>query len=376
MAVSIANADIVTPHAVIRGGLAVENGMISEIGAEHGGEDFNGDLLIPGLIDIHTDNLEKHFFPRPGVDWNTQSAAIIHDGMCASVGVTTVFDSLSVGSWSSNEARHLENMIKLVDGLEQATQAGMLKSQHFIHWRCETSSPVLADLLDQLIDKELTRLLSVMDHTPGQRQYPDIEKHKARWREHLGLSASEIEERIESALANQAKFSPANRETVSKVAKARDLSLASHDDQLPSHVEEAKAIDAHISEFPTTLEAASLAKEYGMTVVMGAPNLMRGGSYSGNVSASDLAHEGLLDAFASDYVPRSMIEAAFALTKEPFGWSTPEAVATVTKAPAESVGLTDRGAIEDGKRADFIRVHMKDGRPLIRGVWVKGERVS
>ncbi|MEL7546243.1 MAG: alpha-D-ribose 1-methylphosphonate 5-triphosphate diphosphatase [Pseudomonadota bacterium] len=376
MAVSIVNANIVTPEAVVPGGLAAEHGMIAEIGAEHGGEDFDGDLLIPGLVDIHTDNLEKHFFPRPGVDWNTLSAAIIHDGMCAAVGVTTVFDSLSVGSWSSNEARHLENMIQLVDGLEQATHAGLLKTQHFIHWRCETSSPVLTDLLDQLIDKELTRLLSVMDHTPGQRQYPDIEKHKARWREHLGLSEAEVEERIESALANQAKFAPLNREAVSKVAKERDLSLASHDDQLKSHVEQAKAIEAHISEFPTTLEAAGTAKDYGMTVVMGAPNLMRGRSYSGNVSASDLAHEGLLDAFASDYVPRSMIEAALALTKEPFGWSVPDAVATVTKAPAQSVGLDDRGALEVGKRADFIRVHVKDGRPLIRGVWVNGERVS
>ncbi|MEL6693503.1 MAG: alpha-D-ribose 1-methylphosphonate 5-triphosphate diphosphatase [Pseudomonadota bacterium] len=372
----ITNAKIVTAADVVDGSLAVVDGKIEAFEPNGSGVDFDGDYLIPGLVDIHTDNLEKHFYPRPGVDWDAQSAAIIHDGQCVSVGITTVFDSLSVGSWSDNEARHLENMLKLVEGLEVADQKKQLKGSHLLHWRCETSSPVLEDLMSKLVPHRMTHLLSVMDHTPGQRQYPDIEKHKARWKAHLGLTDDEVEARVANAQEKQAKYTPMNREAVDRIAKERDLKLASHDDQLPEHIEQAVEIDATIAEFPTTLEAARLAKEHDMTVVMGAPNLMRGGSYSGNASAADIANEGLLDAFASDYVPRSMIEAAFRLTLEPFNWSLPAAIATVTSNPAVSVGLTDRGEIQEGLRADFVRVQVKEGRPLIKGVWVEGERVG
>lgn len=376
METRISNARIVTPNEVVESSLAVSEGCIQAFEPNGSGIDFDGDYLIPGLIDIHTDNLEKHFYPRPGVDWDAQSAAIIHDGQCVSVGITTVFDSLSIGSWSDNEARHLDNMLKLVEGLETADQEQQLRGHHLLHWRCETSSPVLEDLMDKLVPHRLTHLLSVMDHTPGQRQYPDIEKHKERWKAHLGLTDEEAEARVANAQEKQAKYTPMNRNVVDKVAKKRNLALASHDDQLPEHIHDALAIDATIAEFPTTIEAARLAKEHNMTVVMGAPNLMRGGSYSGNASAAEVADAGLLDAFASDYVPRSMIEAAFRLTQPAFDWSLPKAIATVTANPADSVGLSDRGRIEEGKRADFIRVRVKDGRPLIRGVWVAGERVG
>lgn len=376
MEMLISHAKIVTPTEVFEGALGVSDGHVASLDSQAGGVDFAGDYLIPGLVDIHTDNLEKHFYPRPGVDWDPRSAAIIHDGQCVSVGVTTAFDSLSIGSWSDNEARHLENMLRLVEGLVAASNAGHLRGTHLIHWRCETSSPVLEDLMEKLVPNPLTHLLSVMDHTPGQRQYPDIEKHKARWKEHLGLTEEEVEARVENAMAKQARYAPANRKVVARFAQSGGLALASHDDQMPEHIDDALAINATIAEFPTTLEAARLAKQNDMTVVMGAPNLMRGGSYSGNASAADVAEEGLLDAFASDYVPRSMIEAAFALTQAPYNWSLPDAIRTVTHAPAACVGLADRGAIEIGKRADFIRVRIEDGRPLVRGVWVGGERVG
>lgn len=376
METRISNAKIVTPTDVVEGSLCIADGLIQAFEANGNGVDFDGDYLIPGLVDIHTDNLEKHFYPRPGVDWDAESAAIIHDGQCASVGITTVFDSLSIGSWSDNEARHLENMLKLVEGLGAADQNGQLKGNHLLHWRCETSSPVLEELMSKLVPHRLTHLLSVMDHTPGQRQYPDIEKHKARWKAHLGLTDEEVEARVANAKEKQAKYTPANRTVVYKIAKDRNLALASHDDQLPEHIHDALAIDATIAEFPTTLEAARLAKAHNMTVVMGAPNLMRGGSYSGNASAADVAGEDLLDAFASDYVPRSMIEAAFRLTQDPFNWSLPKAIATVTANPADSVGLKDRGRIRAGQRADFVRVRVCGGRPLVKGVWVNGERVG
>lgn len=185
-----------------------------------------------------------------------------------------------------------------------------------------------------------------------------------------------MQKRYEALLSNQAEFGPGNRVFVARLARELGLALASHDDQRVDHVDEADEIGATLSEFPTTIEAATRARELDMMVIMGAPNLMRGGSYSGNVSASEVARSDLLDVFASDYVPRSMIEAAFRLTEAPFGWSVPDAIRTVSANAAASVGMNDRGRIEVGKQADFVRVKMVDGRPIVRGVWVQGERVA
>ena len=373
------NARIVSPDAVIDGALSTEGPLISAIDTKpNGGEiiDCDGDVLMPGIVDIHTDNLEKHYYPRPDVDWDPVSAAIVHDSLCASVGVTTVFDSLSLGSMGGGSARELGNYLKLIDGLDAARSSGALKGSHYLHWRCETTSPALPELLDQLIDRELTGLLSVMDHTPGQRQYANLDKHMSRWRDHLGLTQEQAEIRYQQFLENQAAYAEPNRKIVAQTAKARDLPLASHDDQTVDHVKEAAELDVGISEFPTTAEAAAAAKKAGMTVVMGGPNLMRGGSYSGNVAASQVANAGHLDAFASDYVPRSLIESAFALAASPLNWSLPDAVATVTATPAKAVNLTDRGVIAEGKRADLIRVKLINGHPIVRGVWSAGVRVA
>lgn len=378
MSVCLSGAKIVTAEAVVEGTLVCEGETIAEVSPANitAAEPIDGDYIIPGIIDIHTDNLERHFFPRPNVDWDPVSAAIIHDGNCLSVGVTTVFDSLSVGSWSGKEARHVDNLKKLVDGLGQAKEQGLVGADHFIHWRCETTNPFLPELFEAVASHPLTKLLSVMDHTPGQRQYPDLEKHLSRWQAHAGLTEEEAQKRYLEIVENQKNHSGPNRTMIAEHARTHNLSLASHDDQLESHVEEACEVGATISEFPTTLEAARAARARGMVIAMGGPNLMRGGSYSGNVSAAELASEGLLDIFASDYVPRSMIEAAFKLTGEPFGWSLPDAIATVSKNVAESVGLTDRGSLKQGHRADFVRVRLLDGRPIVRGVWVGGTRVN
>ena len=378
MSACLTGARIVTKDHVIEGSLICEGGEIVEVSSETvaAAEHIDGDFLIAGLIDIHTDNLERHFFPRPNVDWDPVSAAVIHDGNCLSVGVTSVFDSLSVGSWSGKEARHVDNLKRLVDGLGEAKAEGLARADHFIHWRCETTNPFLPELFEAVVGHPLTRLLSVMDHTPGQRQYPDLEKHLSRWQAHAGLTAEEAQKRYLEIVENQKNHSEPNRKMIADQAKARGLSLASHDDQLISHVDEAHGVGATISEFPTTLEAAQAARERGMMIAMGGPNLMRGGSYSGNVSAASLASEGLLDLFASDYVPRSMIEAAFKLTEEPFGWSLPDAMATVSTNPAKAVGLNDRGTLEAGKRADFVRVRLINGRPVVQGVWVGGQRVN
>ncbi|MDP3868623.1 alpha-D-ribose 1-methylphosphonate 5-triphosphate diphosphatase [Phenylobacterium sp.] len=370
------NAQVVTADDSFLGSVLVRDGKI--VAVDRGGsvgEDLAGDVLMPGVIDLHTDNLEKHFFPRPNIDWNPISAAVTHDGCCLSVGVTTVFDSLSIGTFNPSVARNHDNLPRLANGLLAARDAGMLKADHRLHWRCETPADDLPARLEQLASHPLTSLFSLMDHTPGQRQYRNIEKHLANWSAN-GMSVQDIDERLAGIRDRQGRNAANNRRLVADLAKSRGIPLASHDDEDVEHVDEAADLGATVSEFPVTIEAARRAKERGMVVVMGGPNLMRGGSYSGNVPASELADAGLLDAFASDYVPRSLIECAFALTTAPFGWSLARAVAVVTEAPARAAQLTDRGTITSGARADLVRVNTRGGLPVVRGVWVEGQRAA
>lgn len=377
MSTVLSNARIVLPDGVIEGSVAVNDGLISAIdgGTSPLGQDCEGDWLIPGIIDIHTDNLERHYFPRPNIDWNPVSAAIVHDGLCISVGVTTVFDSLSLGSFGYGAARTPDNLIRLTNGLQSAWEHQLLKADHRIHWRCETPSEVLEIEVDRLSSNPMTGLFSLMDHTPGQRQYRNLEKFLVMWRQE-GASDSEIERRLAAQKERQALNADKGRRLVADIAKSRGLPLASHDDETEAHSDQAADLGATISEFPVTVEAARRAHDRGMAVVMGGPNLIRGGSYSGNVPAATLANEGLLDGFASDYVPRSLIECAFRLADEPFGWSISKAVDTVTGVPARACGLSDRGAIRVGARADLVRVRVSQGQVLVKGVWVKGQRVG
>lgn len=374
---SLRNARIVTPEGVVSGTLEINGDRIGDIGSGGSlqGLDCEGDFLIPGIVDIHTDNLERHFFPRANIDWNPVSAAIVHDGLCISVGITTVFDSLSVGSFGSGSARTPDNLIKLTDALHEAHEKGLLNASHRLHWRCEAPSDVMTEWLPDLADAPLTGLFSLMDHTPGQRQYRNIEKFLDMWRRE-GLNEADIETRLAERRANVAQHDSKNRRFVADLARSRGVPLASHDDETIAHIEEAHALGATIAEFPVTMEAAETAKTYGMSVIMGGPNLIRGGSYSGNVPAKDLIKSDISLGFASDYVPRSLIECGFALATDPWNWSLEKAIDTVTGAPARAVGMHDRGALAVGLRADIVRVRVHDGYPLVRGVWTGGNRVG
>jgi alpha-D-ribose 1-methylphosphonate 5-triphosphate diphosphatase len=371
------NARVVTRDDDFTGSVLVRDGMIAAVDRGPGtvGEDFDGDVLMPGVIDLHTDALEKHFFPRANIDWNPVSAAVTHDAACLSVGVTTVFDSLTVGSYNSAAARDTDNTTRLTAGLSEAREAGMLKADHRIHWRCETIANEMAERLPALAEHPLTALLSMMDHTPGQRQYRNIELHLNNWRER-GMDQTAIDARLAEIRGRQARNATTNARFVAELARSKGVALASHDDEDIEHVDQAADLGATVCEFPVTLRAAERARERGMTVVMGGPNLIRGGSYSGNVKASELAEADLLDAFASDYVPRSLVECAFTLAAAPFHWSLPRAVASVTATVAAAVGLQDRGAVAAGRRADLLRVRNILGLPVIKGAWVAGERAA
>lgn len=374
----LSNARIVLADEVMHGSLLLRDGRIAEVTsgatAVKGAEDCGGDYLLPGLIDLHTDHFEKHVLPRPGTRWNMVSAVLAHDAQMAAGGITTSFDCVCVGVSIKNPERN-EIYRPMIDAVREARDQGMLRADHIVHLRCEVTDPDVVTLFDQVADHAAVGMMSLMDHAPGHRQSPDVQRFRARTMKNLGLSEAEADAHIERLMTASRTMAPQNRRDLARRAQERGLAIATHDDETPEHVEEAAAMGITVSEFPTTLAAARLARDRNMKIIMGAPNLLRGGSHSGNVSAAELAAEGLLDNLASDYVPASLLQAAFRLAEEDHGLTLPQAVATVSATPADTAKLADRGRIAPGLKADVLRVAVVAGRPFLKTVWRDAERV-
>jgi alpha-D-ribose 1-methylphosphonate 5-triphosphate diphosphatase len=370
----IGNARIVLADRVIEHGwVAFAGGRIAEIGegdAPSGSEDAGGDLVMPGLIELHTDHLEAHYVPRPKVYWNPTAAVVSYDGQLATSGITTVLDSVRVGREDDTD----ETM--LIEAIASAREADLLRSDHFLHLRCEIPMPDVIETLERLIGRSDLRLMSLMDHTPGQRQFRDEEKLRQYYRGKSGKSDAELDILFAQRLANQQAYAAANLRTVVSLAHRHSIPLASHDDTTDENVTDAIRDRVSVGEFPTTMEAARGLHQAGIGVLMGAPNVVRGGSHSGNIAAVDLAREGLLDILSSDYIPSSLLMGALQLPAHVPAIDLASAVRTVTKAPAEAVGLSDRGELAAGKRADVIRVHIAGDVPVVRTVWREGRRVA
>lgn len=375
----ITNARIIgRKDEIAHGSVAVRDGVIADIAtgpsAVRPAEDFGGDYLLPGLVELHTDNLEKHFAPRPGVRWPAKLAVINHDAQVAAAGITTVMDAVAVGDVREGSVR-LQILRDMIAAIEEAQQGGMLRAEHLLHLRCEISFRDLMELIEPMSGLSWLKLVSIMDHTPGQRQFVNPEKYRQYYQGKFGLSDEEMDRFMAEQIANAQAWGAENRRKVVALCHARGLPLASHDDATAAHVAEAAADKMVVAEFPTTHEAAELSRRHGMKVMMGGPNVVRGGSHSGNISARSLAEAGHLDIISSDYVPSSMLQSVFLLPEQLPGISLPQAVAMASSNPADAVGLTDRGAIETGKRADLLRISMIDDTPVVRAVWRGGRRV-
>jgi alpha-D-ribose 1-methylphosphonate 5-triphosphate diphosphatase len=369
------NGVIVLVDQLIDGSLLEDDGQIAAIGPGlgEGGHDLEGDFLLPGIIDLHTDNLERQVMPRSTARWPSRSALLAHDAQCAAAGITTVFDALALGDIGFEKDRDHVFENGRAD-LEAFAAAGILKAEHFLHLRCELPAPEMSGLLQRSIDDSLVRLVSIMNHSPGLGQFADIENYRRR-RAIEGHSDREIDEVFGALQANHRTHTEANRHLVLELARRRGLPLASHDDRLAEEVLRNHADGIAISEFPVSMEAARTAFAHGIIAIAGAPNIVRGGSHSGNVAALDLVREKLVCALASDYVPSSMIEAAFICAGQG-GLSLPAAVALVTAGPADLVGLHDRGRIAPGLRADLVQVRLYQGLPVVRAVWRAGRRIA
>ena len=373
----IQNARIIALDDEFTGTVLIENGLISAVDrgttSVPGAEDWAGDWLMPGLVELHTDNLEKHLVPRPGVIWNAHSAMTVHDAQCAAAGITTVLDSVVIGDLDEGGPR-CQTQHTSIAALHQCRDEGLMRVEHLLHLRCELSAPDILEVFHQYVDDPLLKLVSVMDHTPGQRQWRDLKSYRRYSERNVRYSDAEFEAMIAQRKADQQAYAIPHRQVIVQASRARQVPLASHDDTLLSDVAMAVQEGVAISEFPTTVAAAQAARDVGMAIIMGGPNMVKGGSHSGNVSAAELAQLDLLDIFSSDYVPSSLLLATFMLGGLE-GWTLAKAVRTVTRNPARAIGMVDRGEIAIGQRADILRVRMnRVGMPHVMETSLAGKR--
>jgi alpha-D-ribose 1-methylphosphonate 5-triphosphate diphosphatase len=374
-----ANAKIISENEIIHGNLMFADGVIRSVdrgtSVPLGAIDCEGDYVAPGLIELHTDNLERHLTPRPKVNWPKRAAILGHDRELAGAGITSVFDALRVGSEADQKRQgYLRYARETVDLILDQINHCALKVSHHIHLRAELCTETLVEELYEFSVNDRVRLISLMDHTPGQRQFRDLSKHREYLMGKHGYNDAEVEAHWTKLREFQTLYLEKNRAATVAYAKELGAILASHDDTTPEDVFESVKLGISIAEFPTTYEAAEACRAKKQFIVMGAPNIVRGGSHSGNVAAQELAAAGLLDILSSDYVPAALLNAAVCLGI--FLEDIAAGIRTVTACPADAAGLDDRGRIEPKKRADFVRFSIHSGLPVIQSVWSQGQRIA
>jgi alpha-D-ribose 1-methylphosphonate 5-triphosphate diphosphatase len=371
----LTHARIVLADTIIEdGSLLIEDGIISAINPEmvDGANtiDLEGKILMPGMIDLHCDALEKEVEPRPNVHFPLDFACAQADKRNAAAGITTVYHALSF----AHEELGVRNNEFAAD-VARAVHAWQPHAlvDNRVHCRYEITDETGLPILKQLLNEDSMHMISMMDHTPGQGQFKDM----AAYRDYLTLTykktADEVNVIVERKLeAASGAFS--RMEELAQAAHAAGISVASHDDDSADRVETMSGIGADISEFPITLEAAQAARAAGMSTIFGAPNILRGKSQSGSMKAIDAIHEGVADCLCADYAPASLIVSVFRIP-ELSDLDLPAAIRLVTSNPAKAARLTDRGEIALGKRADLIAVSMPGGLPQVSNVWSNGTQV-
>jgi alpha-D-ribose 1-methylphosphonate 5-triphosphate diphosphatase len=375
----INNVKLVLEDQIVAGSLEMDAGVIrsfadtpSQLPRALDGE---GGWLLPGLIELHTDNLDKFFTPRPNVDWPAHSAMSSHDALMVANGITTVLDAVAIGDVRDGGHR-LENLQKMIDAVIHSQQAGVNRAEHRLHLRCELPNENTLSLFEQLMDKPGVSLVSLMDHSPGQRQFASREKYREYYQGKYHLSDQQMSEFEQEQIHLSERWSTYNREAIAAHCRARHIALASHDDATAAHVAESRALGSAIAEFPTTEAAAQASHQQGLLVLMGAPNIVRGGSHSGNVAAHHLAALGVLDILSSDYYPASLLDAVFRLSNDDSNaFNLPQAVQRVTRNPARALGLQDRGMIAEGLRADLVLARSHGEHVYVQNVWRQGKQV-
>ncbi len=374
----LANATLVLPDETVTGSIRILGETIAQVdtgvAVPKGAADCEGDYVSPGLVELHTDNLERHIQPRPNVHWPHAAAIIAHDAELASTGITTVFDAMRVGSIPSGAGRYGKYARGLSRELWQLREQDALKISHFLHLRAEVCSETLIEELAEFGPEDRVGLVSLMDHTPGQRQFRDMNKLEAYLKGKYAMDDAMFTRHVAQLRGLRERNGDKHETEAVKAARRFGAVLASHDDTTADQVRISAGHGIRLAEFPTTVEAAQACHAHDIKVMMGAPNVIRGGSHSGNVAARDLAELGHLDILSSDYVPSALLLSATMLG-ELWG-NMAQGLKTVTQTPAQAAGLADRGELRAGLRADLIRFRLRDGIPALSAAWSRGRRVA
>lgn len=370
------HATAVLPDRVVEDAtLVAEDGVITEIGdgasgAPADGIDLRGAYLLPGLVDSHSDGLERDLRPRPGAEMDPHFAVTSYEGRARAAGVTTVFHGIGYYDNAAKE-RSVEQAEMLVGVLAERSSTGVGLLDHRLLLRLDARAAGALHALKSAIDRlsvpgEPLPLVSFEDHTPGQGQYADVEAYKT------ALSGSvpeaQIDEHVRQHMDRRAAIAwhrDVSMQWLSEQALAGRIRLLAHDAASDAEVRLRAQQGSAVAEFPTTVEAARAAREVGLLTVVGAPNVLRGGSHSGNVSALELIAEGLVEGLSSDYMPSTLLAAALTLADRKV-LDLPRAVGLITRGGAQVGGLDDRGELRVGARAD-LAVATIDGRwPTVR----------
>ena len=283
------NVKLVLDDQVVQGSLEMQDGVIRSFadGPSRLPLDGDGGWLLPGLIELHTDNLDKFFTPRPNVDWPAHSAMSSHDALMVANGITTVLDAVAIGDVRDGGHR-LENLQKMIDAVIHSQRAGVNRAEHRLHLRCELPHEHAAAV--RTADGQAGRVAGIADGPlAGPAPVRLARKYREYYQGKYHLNDQQMSEYEEQQVALSARWAAPNREAIAAHCRARRISLASHDDATAAHVAESCALGSAIAEFPTTEAAARASHQQGLQVLMGAPNIVRGGSHSGNVAAHHLA---------------------------------------------------------------------------------------
>lgn len=352
----------------------IEDGIIAAINPESGNGaptiNLRGKTLIPGMIDLHCDALEKEVEPRPNVHFPLDFACAQADKRNAAAGVTTVYHALSF----ANEELGMRNntfAASVARAVNTWNPHGLIDNR--VHCRYEVTDPTAPEILLELMVTDQIHLMSVMDHSPGQGQFKDI----AAFRDYLARTYKKSETELDTLLQNklaQGEGAMTRIRLLIAAAQKKGIHIASHDDDTVEKVNTLHALGVGISEFPVNLEAARAARSKGMSTVFGAPNILRGKSQSGSVRALDAVMAGVADCLCADYHPAALIVAVFRLP-ELAGISLADAVRLVSINPARAAGLADRGEIAPGKRADLVAVAHVNGLVQASSVFSAGKQV-
>ena len=354
--------------------LLIENGVIAAINPNHTTHaeviDLNGQLLMPGLIDLHCDALEKEVEPRPGVQFPLAFACAQVDRRNAAAGITTVYHALSFANHELG-VRNNDTAAELARAVNQWNQRALVDNR--IHVRYEVTDETAPPILSNLLMQGQAQMISFMDHTPGQGQFKDV----AAFRAFHARTYRKTDDELDAMLAEKQQKAAGAFERIEYLAAiARDsgVAIASHDDDNPERITTVKEVGTTISEFPINHETAKAAQTQGLYTVFGAPNVLRGQSQSGSMRAIDAIIAGVADCLCGDYSPAALLPAAIQAA-DLADISLPEAIRLVTLNPAKAAGLNDRGEIREGLRADLIAVDEISGMPQATQVWVAGSPV-